>query len=232
MARDVIVLNRMFSGSYLDENLGHEIINLFLCDNEKHYIYLNDNGMFDVAKRSNKIDIVLLTEDIGNNKEKIIGKAKIIQDVYCNKQTFKQQIDYIIDNNIKYGGTYLHNIFMRNRRQSMLLSFVASNYWIVKEGIDIILDYSGKASATKSKNTIIIPMAHHKAKKSLKQYFEPNDKDYNSLNSIVSKKIYWKENSRKVTRTKRNDPEVKKAVMEDLFRNRISQYAAMNKYFE
>ena len=23
----------MFSGSYLDENLGHEIINLFLCDN-------------------------------------------------------------------------------------------------------------------------------------------------------------------------------------------------------
>ena len=123
MSRDVIVLNRMFSGSYLDENLGHEIINLFLCDNGKHYIYLNDNGMFDVAKRSNKIDIVLLTEDIGNNKEKIIGKAKIIQDVYCNKQTFKQQIDYIIDNNIKeiikyfyYRECFTSKFFIRNSR--------------------------------------------------------------------------------------------------------------------
>ena len=30
----------MFSGGYLDERLGHEIINLFKADNGRHYIYV------------------------------------------------------------------------------------------------------------------------------------------------------------------------------------------------
>ena len=34
-----IVLNRMYTGSYLSSNLGHEVINMFQADNGKHYKY-------------------------------------------------------------------------------------------------------------------------------------------------------------------------------------------------
>ena len=34
-----IVLNRMYTGSYLSSNLGHEVINMFQADNERYYLY-------------------------------------------------------------------------------------------------------------------------------------------------------------------------------------------------
>lgn len=43
---EAIVINRMFKGSYLEENIGHEVINIFKSDNGKHYLYLNSLGSF------------------------------------------------------------------------------------------------------------------------------------------------------------------------------------------
>lgn len=40
-----IVINRMFTGKYLRDNIGHEVINLFQADNGKYYVYLNDIGI-------------------------------------------------------------------------------------------------------------------------------------------------------------------------------------------
>ena len=33
---EAIVLNRMFTGDYLEENIGHEVINLFKSDKGKY----------------------------------------------------------------------------------------------------------------------------------------------------------------------------------------------------
>ena len=41
-----IVLNRMYTGSYLSSNLGHEVINMFQADQGKHYLYLNAKGNY------------------------------------------------------------------------------------------------------------------------------------------------------------------------------------------
>ena len=125
MARDVIVLNRMFSGSYLDENLGHEIINLFLCDNGKHYVYLNDYGTFDKAYL-NRIKTVVFVQDSGNNAVKIIGKADVVDDIFAKEIYLndvklvgeQSQVDYILRNEVKYGGTYLHAIHFNDKQQS------------------------------------------------------------------------------------------------------------------
>lgn len=43
---EAIVLNRMFTGDYLEDNIGHEVINLFKSDNGKFYLYLNALGSF------------------------------------------------------------------------------------------------------------------------------------------------------------------------------------------
>ena len=41
-----IIINRMFSGGYLDDedNIGHEIINIYKDDNGNKYIYLLAGG--------------------------------------------------------------------------------------------------------------------------------------------------------------------------------------------
>ena len=69
-----IVLNRMYTGSYLSSNLGHEVINMFQADNEKHYLYLNDKGNF-ANKYTELIDDMLLVRYVGENKVEILAWA-------------------------------------------------------------------------------------------------------------------------------------------------------------
>lgn len=72
--RTGIVLNRMYTGSYLSSNLGHEVINMFQADNGKHYLYLNDKGNFD-KKYTESIDDMLLVRYVGENKVEILAWA-------------------------------------------------------------------------------------------------------------------------------------------------------------
>ena len=69
-----IVLNRMYTGSYLSTNLGHEVINMFQADNGKHYLYLNDKGNF-ANKYTKLIDDMLLVRYVGENKVEILAWA-------------------------------------------------------------------------------------------------------------------------------------------------------------
>ena len=52
-----IVLNRMYTGSYLSSNLGHEVINMFQADDENYYLYLNAKGNF--AAEGKEVGIIM-----------------------------------------------------------------------------------------------------------------------------------------------------------------------------
>ena len=69
-----IVLNRMYSGSYLTTNLGHEVINMFQSDNGKHYLYLNAKGNYD--HKGLNVKNMLLVRNIGNYSMEVVGLAK------------------------------------------------------------------------------------------------------------------------------------------------------------
>ena len=72
--RTGIVLNRMYTGSYLSSNLGHEVINMFQADNGKHYLYLNARGNFAKTK-GQAISDMLLVRYVGENKLEILAWA-------------------------------------------------------------------------------------------------------------------------------------------------------------
>lgn len=65
MATDVIILNRMYVGDYLGDNIGHEVINLMKSDNDdnKNYIYINPYGRINenFYKNKWKASYILLT---------------------------------------------------------------------------------------------------------------------------------------------------------------------------
>ena len=236
MARDVIVLNRMFSGSYLDENLGHEIINLFLCDNGKHYVYLNDDGTFDKAYL-NRIKTVVFVQDSGNNAVKIIGKADVVDDIFAKEIYLndvklvgeQSQVAYILRNEVKYGGTYLHAIHFNDKQQSTWITFLCKNYCVPASG-NASIQFSYTQSGTQGS---ITRLGANKACSSLKQYFKPCDADYETLDRLLNDPNAWKAGRlKKVKENEKPKPEHRRVMMEELFKSRIKANKKMSDWFD
>lgn len=140
----VIILNRMYVGDYLGENLGHEVINLIKCDNGNHYIYVNPYGtvneeLYRRDVETIKNDVILLTRLVNisgiNDTVEVLAKAtgcelcakKEMQELFDNKVDYKKQDkltkakkrheineQYMQTNEIKYGGVFLNEIFSNN----------------------------------------------------------------------------------------------------------------------
>ena len=139
---DDIVLNRMYTGSYLSSNLGHEVINMFQADNGKHYLYLNSKGNFSNAGAS--VGTMLLVRGIGDKRVEIVGLAKNLKPVesaQCtlprdlgrvNKEVQSQQLTYMQD--VTYGKALIKDIFGDEGQQSVFISYEtdAENFYLPK----------------------------------------------------------------------------------------------------
>ena len=132
-----IVLNRMYTGSYLSTNLGHEVINMFQADNGKHYLYLNSKGNF--SKRGGKVGTMLLVRGIGDKRVEIVGLAKnltSVESAQCtlpkdlgriNKHIQEKQNAFMKEQDIKYGGVPIEDIFDGKGQQSVFISYVTDD---------------------------------------------------------------------------------------------------------
>ena len=235
MARDVIVLNRMFSGSYLEDNIGHEIINLYQSDNGENYIYLSPDGNFD-AKYKDRIAHVILTQDNGTNQDKVVGLAEIECDVYRKGDTALAQIEYIVKNEVKYGGTYAHIPFMTNKsQQDIILDFKAKALFKPKK--EIIIDYSANGTGNNTTSAFVINVGAwlNKSRQSLKQYVEPGLENqnpaYDKLVKHIKDKKLWEETSELMKLGNINSPEANKTVMINRFSDAIKNGKKLNKFF-
>lgn len=182
-----IVLNRMYNGDYLNDNLGHEVINMYKDDNGKHYIYLQPLGTF-ANEHSHKVGAILLVRTIpGKKKLEIIGKADDIEDVYQNGQKRKEQLKYIHENNIKYGGVSLEDIFDKNnKQQDIFITYKAAKVVRPKKAIFI--------SFNNEENNEIILKENNQAKASLKQYIgTETPKDYQKLFELINNANIWED---------------------------------------
>ncbi len=135
-----IVLNRMYTGSYLSTNLGHEVINMFQADNRNHYLYLNARGNF--SERGEQVGIMLLVRGINDNRVEVVGMAKnlnYVESANCtlsrdlgrrNEKVRKEQETFLTskDHKVEYGKVPIIEIFGDKGQQSVYVS-----YW-VEEG--------------------------------------------------------------------------------------------------
>src|SRR5574344_1455932 len=102
-----ILLERMYVGSYLEDSLGHEVINLLQDDKGDNYIYILPSG---IINGHNNIKTILLVRKLDsiNNIEilaKVIGLERISKE---------GQKNYIEKNNITYGKVRIDDIFSDN----------------------------------------------------------------------------------------------------------------------
>jgi len=140
--KDEILLNRMYVGSYLSsefDNIGHEIINLYQAANGKFYIYVLPYGTISNV-HNNRIKAILLTRNCGGGIWEILAKAEgLTQISYAkgskeenNKRIHKEQVKYIDDNNITYGGVKVYDIFAKNIGNEKAIYFTFEAEKIVK----------------------------------------------------------------------------------------------------
>ncbi|MBQ2047015.1 MAG: PD-(D/E)XK nuclease family protein [Muribaculaceae bacterium] len=189
---NVIVLNRMYCGDYLDENLGHEIINMYKSDNGKSYLYLNAHGTFD-SKWANRIKTMLLVRTIeGRKMLEVTGIALGIADVYQQGQSRKEQDQYIINNNIRYAGKYLHEIFKGNQQQDINISFVANKVLLPNK--KVFLSFNPDIRDKNDQTSCVCYLEGiNQAKASLKQYIEQETAPiaYNKLIALINQPRLW-----------------------------------------
>lgn len=81
-----VLINHMYSGNYLESgNLGHEVINLFQCDNGNHYIYAMSTGDYDTKRHYNTIKKVILVRNVDQHKAEILAIADVEEDIFARQ---------------------------------------------------------------------------------------------------------------------------------------------------
>ena len=146
-----IVLNRMYTGSYLSSNLGHEVINMFQADDDNYYLYLNAKGNF--AAEGNKVGTMLLVRGVGKGSIEVVGMATKLKRVnsannplsrdlgVINEQVRKEQ-DIFLES-ITYGTVPILDVFGEGGQQSIYVSYWVKkeDFYTPKEGVRIIIEF-------------------------------------------------------------------------------------------
>lgn len=202
-----IVINRMFTGKYLRDNIGHEVINLFQADNGKYYVYLNDTGIIGKEHFEGDqcfIDQMLLAHTLeGTNAVEIIGLATGLHPVYNPELDEKAQAafqrEYAENNAITYGGIGLsgvNSIFRGSEQQSVNITFEAESVRQVAEGRRIYIKMADKLNQEYKEletydSDTVVTLSEVKLGQGLKSYISEGDTDYAALARIVSDSSLW-----------------------------------------
>lgn len=215
MKKEGIVLNRMYVGKYIFENLGHEIINMYAADNGNHYLYLNATGNF-AEKHKGCITTMLLTKSYKQNVIEIIGMATGLKEVpgadqsldvdYKNTKKSIQDIQKVYINSqvggIKYGGASILEIFNDAEQQSIFITYKAEKFYKPKKRVFVAFGIGlDNKELPKNADAPVKLTQLNWAKTSLKQYIYPKDatnEDYQKIAAIINNNDLWVADNTKV----------------------------------
>lgn len=185
-SKGTMLLISMFSGSYPEEHIGHEIINLFRTDDNKRYVYVPRNGFVD-PRRWN-VEKVLMLLNHGSGKYEVMGRAEGLANISLQSQ--KDVLDSLV-----YNGKSLADI-MTAADQSFgdeKITFEATH--CMQPAKPIFVETAGALS--REENTIVLERDSDDGRNRAfymrqRRYFEPNDNLYKQLDQLfVSDKYKW-----------------------------------------
>lgn len=187
-----ILLNRMYVGTYLEDNIGHEVINLFKADNEKNYIYINPYGQLD--KKHSDIESILLVRGINANTVEIIAKCEkpipILNNALPRNTANALQRKYIYENRIEYDGVPLDKIFEDNYFKSkddvVYISFEVSKVLYPKTKIYLTTDENCKLYGEK-----IFFSDINFPKQALHWTYDEDSNAYKIISDLLKKSGIW-----------------------------------------
>lgn len=214
-----IVLNRLFAGSFLDDHIGHEIVNLYKDDNGENYLYIQPYGTYH-REHAGKIRYVLLVRGIsGKQTVEVLGLATGLTELYNPSLTagamWKEHEEYLIREKVSYGGMPIRDIFDRSKEkaevQPVYLSMKAEK--VMRPSKKVYIVYKG-GKGVDDPDAVFVELRHtNQAKCSLKQYFTEQDEDYLIIRELIERKNLWTIDTEQV------DDNAQSGIEEDSFWN-------------
>lgn len=203
--RSIIVLNRMFAGEFLNDHIGHEIVNLYKDDSGRNYVYIQPYGTFE-RSHAGRIGSVLMVRGIpGKGALEVLGLATELEDIYDPSLSPARQWEiheqFLRTQQVSYGGVSLLDIFDRSKempeKQPVYVSMRAGK--VMRPNRPVYIVY-GETDTIGNSNAVIVLLPHtNQAKCSLKQYFDAKNPDYAVLNSLLEMRDLWTVSTEPVT---------------------------------
>ena len=199
--RNEIVLNRMFTGEFLDDHIGHEIVNMYKDDKGRNYVYIQPYGTYQ-ASHHGKIEAVLMVRSVpGKGALEVLGLATGLTDIFdptldCHKQ-WEVHTEYIHKEEITYGGLSILDIFDRSKEKEgkQPVYFTMKAERVMRPNKKVYIIY-GEKNTIGEDDIKIVNLKSNQAKCSLKQYFDPLNKetikeDYFKLKELIECDNLW-----------------------------------------
>ena len=233
------IINKMYAGSYLDENdsqnIGHEAINLFSDDNGDNYIYVNKGGVIP-ARYNDKVEFVILTKQYDKGCQEVLGIAKVGKQMI--KEPTKKSDESIEDqakrykNKITYAGQTLTKIFKRNTYNGSednyfnnpIITFKSEVFYFPKPNKQVLIAEAD--SPVKESNATIyrLPKDYHFGHQSLRFYFSNQDNKTKEAFGVFEQMVNDQESLEK-----KNPSKVDRSRMETYGKEALSYLEAMGK---
>lgn len=200
-----IILNRMFAGSYIDddETIGHETINTIIADNGNCYIYLNSEGTINQERTeySGKNSVMLLVKLYQTNVWEIIGVVKdihtieemvITDDNRCWPRWYRY--DRFIEHygrNVTYGGVPLERIQENNRYNNVLtrdpFATCTGTLYNLREPYFIVNIYQNDSF---DNSKYYCKVKKGLSNQSLRMFFDKNDSNSEPLFELINDRAF------------------------------------------
>lgn len=179
-----IIIERMFAGSYLADNIGHEIINIYKTDEGENYIYISPWGVINY--KYSDVEYVLLVRLVNQHCFEILGYAGALE-LLLDENNLKnpknkqkdigildddRQKELIKNRKINYGGIKINEL-LSEQKNVIFVTYKAGEYRKVKKEVQKY--YIVDEEKYKDENHFYIPGIKF-SKQSLKMYFSKKEK--------------------------------------------------------
>lgn len=198
MEKDIILIAKMYTGEYINESIGHEIINFFKPDNREDFFgYIIHKGL---VKNTERIHTILLVSDVKDGEVKVIAKIEnpefIIKEDITLEDQKEEQEKYIENENVRYGGVLLNKIKRTTDDYGIYITYKAKRIEELKEEYSIILGKSNKQEDINKNIKVTWNIGHQygyvcKNGRTSKDKIYNTEEDYTKINNLI-KSDKWK----------------------------------------
>ena len=193
-----IMLNKSFGGSWgvaSEENIPHEIINIFQSDNGKIYLYVPSHGGYATSKHD--VKYLLITGE-WNQKEKsteILYLASGLKRMhnggkYATPDEREKLKKKIREDNIRYNGKLLDEIKMSAEEEDRVFFCTFEAEKLIRPQKRMFLVWNGGADSCKA-DFEKFGLSDENYNYQRQIGYIDNPKDYQKLLSIISNSKYW-----------------------------------------
>lgn len=195
-----IILNRLFAGSFLDDNIGHEIVNLYKDDGGRNLVYVQPYGTYQRVHHGKITHVMMVRAIPGKGAVEVLGLASGLHELYDPSLQpallWKNHQEFLMAQNVLYGGVSILDIFSRHRSdesitvQPVFATFLADT--VKRPRIPVYIVYRNGAAIEGNPSAINIFLCNtNQPRCSLKQYFNNQSEDYHLIEDLINSEDLW-----------------------------------------